>query len=85
MDDFYISYKAVVDVLTQNRVHFNDIVKITSELKELPSITPQTGKWIETDDADEVYGDIYKCSVCGLLEVCGNDDRYCPRCGAKMN
>jgi rubrerythrin len=85
MEDYYISYKSVVDILTKNRVHFDDMVKITSELKELPSITPSTGTWIETDDDDEIFGQVYKCSICGLLEVCGNGDDYCPKCGSKMN
>lgn len=36
-----ISRKSVIDVLTRNRVHFCDMVRITSELKELPSVTPE--------------------------------------------
>lgn len=39
-DDCY-SRKSVIDVLTRNGVHFCDLVRITSELKELPPVTPE--------------------------------------------
>ena len=40
-NDDAISRKSVIDVLTRNRVHFCDMVRITSELKELPTVTPK--------------------------------------------
>lgn len=40
-NDDAISRKSVIDVLIRNRVHFCDMVRITSELKELPSVTPK--------------------------------------------
>ena len=36
--DVLISQKAVLDILTQDGVHFCDMVKITSDIKELPGI-----------------------------------------------
>ena len=87
MDEF-ISKRAVVDILTKNRVHFVDMIKITSEIKELPSIQPVTGKWIEKDGYD---GDTYyDCSVCGesWTTIDGtpwdNGMKYCPNCGCCM-
>ena len=47
-NDDAISRKSVIDVLTRNRVHFCDMVRITSELKELPTVTP---KVVECEDA----------------------------------
>ena len=48
---------------------------------------PKTGRW---EEIRSIWGgqweviDNYKCSVCGELEVSGNDYKYCPHCGAKM-
>ena len=47
----------------------------------------RTGRW---EEIKSLWGgkwemiDNYKCSVCGELEVSGNDYKYCPNCGAKM-
>lgn len=53
-------------------------------INSVPSVTPQqkVGKWTCTDDMDEYYGKLSRCSVCGgkVLEA----DRYCPYCGAEM-
>ena len=81
--DDCISRQAVLEVLTRNRVHFVDMVMITSELKALPSVTPKpkTGHWILTDD-DFVY-----CSECEDSYYSRPIDaswHYCPNCGAKM-
>lgn len=82
----------VVKVLTNNRVHFVDMVKITSEFKELPPVTPKpkTGHWVEI--GDEPY-DTWECDNCGfVIDGSGCVDpeeyrdvyKYCPNCGAKM-
>lgn len=36
-----ISRQAVIKVLINNGVHFCDMVKITSDIKDLPSVSPQ--------------------------------------------
>lgn len=42
------------------------------------------GKWINTMEFDEYYGQVYKCSHCGG-EVLGCGARnFCPKCGAQM-
>lgn len=84
----------IVKVLTNNRVHFGDMVKITSEFKSLPPVTPKprTGHWVSKHIVDDCDGVItwYECSECGRRidspfteEVTLKDYPYC-HCGAKM-
>lgn len=58
---------------------------ISNEVKALPSVKPQpkNGEWIDTDDTDEWWGGIYRCSICGE-EMIGRYS-YCPGCGAEMD
>ena len=45
----------------------------------------KTGRWIETNEIDEWYGRLYRCSVCGTREMANrNTDRHCPNCGADI-
>ena len=78
-----ISRQAVVDVLKKNGVHFCDMVNITSDLKELPSVTPKPkiGYWIKSSN-----GMFAECSDCGKHGEYGllKQYKYCPNCGAKM-
>lgn len=55
-------------------------------LFDIPSAEPERkkGKWIKTDEKEEWYGDIYKCSVCGYRLIDANE-KYCPNCGARMD
>ena len=41
------------------------------------------GKWIESDEYDEFYGRLYRCSKCNTF-VLGDMDNYCSYCGADM-
>ena len=41
-------------------------------------------KWIETDEYDEFYGRLYRCSNCNTF-VIGDMDNYCSYCGARMD
>lgn len=82
-DDCY-SRKSVIDVLTRNRVHFCDMFRIISELKELPPVTPKQkiGHWIITYPHGK-DNPIYECPCCHA----SNDSvfkNFCPNCGAKM-
>ena len=70
LDKYYHLYSRKDDVI------FEEIPK----LDEIPG--RNRGKWIETDEWDEWYGRIYKCSVCDR-ETMGTED-YCPNCGARM-
>lgn len=82
-----ISRKSVIDVLTKHRVHFADMVAITSDLKDLPSVQPKAkaGKWIHRNDD---FDDWLECSNCGYGsegEVkYGEGTPYCPVCGYQM-
>ena len=40
------------------------------------------GHWIPTGETAEIYGDVYRCSVCGCTDV--DEVDYCPNCGARM-
>lgn len=42
------------------------------------------GKWIWTEDKDDQYGYVYKCSVCGTSTI-GDSERFCGWCGARMD
>ena len=42
---------------------------------------PKRGKWIDLHTKEEIYGEMYRCSVCGDFDFGG---RFCPNCGADM-
>lgn len=51
----------------------------------IPVPVPQKSAiWIDTDEFDEVFGDVYKCSNCGYEVIERLGLNYCPRCGCKM-
>ena len=95
-EDIWVSLRAVVDVLTKNRVHFCDMIRITSELKELPPVNPQepkTGHWKSfthsayhgiDDDGEPIWREVkvFHCNLCNRRTVI--KENYCPNCGAKM-
>ena len=84
-----ISRQAVMGLVEHSERLFSyDKPWILKEVKELPSVTQKSGKWIEKEGWD---GDIYyECSVCSepfcLIEGTPtyNLYNYCPNCGAKM-
>lgn len=39
-------------------------------------------EWEDTDETDETYGRVYRCSKCGCEEI--GETPFCPYCGAKM-
>lgn len=95
MSDDCISRQAVLDVLTRNRVHFVDMIKITSELKALPPVAPKpkTGhwEWVQYDYNPKLGN--WHCSECRcvVVECVGKEEKggiplhkYCPQCGAKI-
>ena len=48
---------------------------------------PKKGRWNVEHGVfmhDDIYGDIYRCSVCGYRERTPEGFIYCPNCGAKM-
>ena len=61
-------------------LYLDDVI---TELKWLPSVTPQRpkGKWIFGESMDGAS--CYMCSNCKEIEYVNYYD-YCPNCGAKM-
>ena len=41
----------------------------------------QKGEWITTNLEEEFYDEVFKCSVCGVIDFLSN---FCPNCGARM-
>jgi len=39
--------------------------------------------WIDLNDMDEMYAELYKCSNCGTADI-GENRKYCSECGAEM-
>ena len=63
-----------------------DIKTVKEMLRELPSVKPQTGHWIEHKLVPDGYDHI-KCSVCGQFWSVSDHNKifkYCFNCGAKM-
>ena len=65
-------------------IYFKDIFTKTATI--LPGdIDKPKGEWIPIDDKDEIYDQIYRCSLCGHDMIAGIENRYCPHCGYPMN
>ena len=58
-------------------------------IADMPTVEQKHGHWIDLNDCDEVYGDLYKCPFCECVIVSGGiggkPDNYCSHCGAKMD
>lgn len=39
-------------------------------------------EWIDTEEQDEAFGDLFKCSRCGAEQI--GKSGFCPECGAEM-
>jgi len=62
-------------------------VGIMQAIDEQPTIDAEPvkhSKWIESDEFDEFYGRLYRCSNCNTF-VIEDMDNYCPFCGARMD
>lgn len=58
----------------------DDLIDVA--LRNIISLTPPQGEWIEGDT--DVYYDLldYKCSLCGYISL--ENGNYCPNCGVSM-
>lgn len=91
-----INRQAVIKVLINNGVHFCDMVKITSDIKDLPSVNPQpkAGHWSRKTKVDaydiagvKTWGIKCQCDRCNFKHIVIEDFgyyNYCPNCGARM-
>lgn len=64
------------------------LVAVLNGIDFQPTIESESvrhGEWIDTgiEELDLIYSG-YKCSQCGFI-LCGNQTKYCPGCGAKMD
>lgn len=53
-------------------------------LRDLPSVTHKSGKWIDTNTQDEMIGKVFKCGQCGEDFIKDYNFNFCPNCGAYM-
>ena len=61
-------------------------IKITEALELAISALEDKsqGEWITTDETDEFYGRVYKCTHCGKGTLACSCRNFCPFCGADM-
>ncbi len=80
-----IDAERLKDVLEKNFGHTGGADVMQQLIDTQPTIVPKTGHWIIYID-DLFPGDsAQECSVCHEWQfINGNDDNYCPNCGAKM-
>ena len=78
-----IERQAAIDLLDENDPMLRTREYYRKMIAELPSVTPQqkVGGWKIIKNVD---GNLktYVCSECGAL--CGYKQKYCEKCGAKM-
>jgi hypothetical protein len=61
---------------------FHAAAKMVELLPAADVVEVRRGEWSRSDEFDEQYGYLYKCSCCGRLCWVNN---YCSYCGAKMD
>ena len=65
----------------------DNLVVDLKDIENAPSVVPSRaeGEWIMHVDYLFPCESTQECSVCHSQHlICGNDDNYCPYCGAKM-
>lgn len=61
---------------------------ILAFIKTQPTIDPvKHGRWIQAGQPNENSETLYRCSICGYLEVAPlyDTNNYCGNCGARMD
>ena len=53
-------------------------------IERLEPFEPKQGEWIMHIDDIWPSESTQECSVCHEHQIIGNDDNYCPNCGARM-
>lgn len=82
--DDAVSREAVIEILGDYGCTNREGL-LFKDIRALPSVTPQeqTGHWIiDKGSLDAFYGEVCKCSECGVESI-GESD-YCPSCGCRM-
>ena len=62
-----------------------EFFKEVLHLFEANGISQKEATWIDTDEFDEDFGHVYKCSACGYEVIERPGLNYCSHCGCKMS
>ena len=79
------AFKAEIRRLSTHYLNEWDTLGVLAAADRIPAadVRPVVkAHWIPTGEAEEIYGDVYKCSACGCCDI-GEVD-FCANCGAKM-
>lgn len=64
---------------------YDEVLRVIAEAPTVDAVEVAHGRWKPSDDPVlyNIYG-VAVCSVCGYTYA-GDDTKYCPDCGAKMD
>ena len=90
MEKFYdIEFNAKHELFGESRdLALEGLKHIKKALKGMPTIDPiKHGRWIQAGQPNENSETLYRCSICGYLEVVPlyDTNNYCGNCGARMD
>ena len=73
--DRAVSLNAVLEAIDI----WDSYTKTIERIKNLPSVQPKIGRWIEHEK-------VYECSECHIVRAKGTTGKYnyCPSCGSRM-
>lgn len=57
---------------------------VTDAFRSSQSYEDLMGEWVVTDETDEFYGRVYKCSQCGKEMLACGCRNFCTWCGSDM-
>ena len=80
MSDLIKREDAIKAVVNCKRLHFLDIVQVTSAIKDLPSADRPQGEWIDQHENGHGFW-IGTCNQCGKEK---RVDNFCSNCGCRM-
>lgn len=90
-----IDADAAIDAIESKTYRHTYLDQIVGIIKDLPTIQPKTGKWIEQTVIENAKAagieevQYARCSVCGLYHTTPymyyfSNYNFCPHCGARM-
>lgn len=76
--------KKVIFSKSDNMEDLWDTAGVLNAINNAPTVEQPTGHWINHYDDLFPAESTEECSICHQEQSIGNDDNYCPNCGAKM-